>query len=240
MDFNKKYPIRPALRVTINFSDDYKKIYKNRWESFKEIANNSSVEDKYISIDEMATQLCTKCKISKYTAQNICEIIMASIMNYKKKFKNNTKSLFRERHSRDGQVKYSFNVSINSYFAMTEKFFNLIEEKTKDNRLYLTNIYNEDAKKYNMTLGIMEAMSVLSFKMEGGESSQIYIHINQIKNLKYILDNKDKYYNRILGMVASRHKVAVKMLTYIYEGNFDSNEIWDLLEDYFLGKLPHF
>jgi ATP-dependent DNA helicase RecQ len=28
------------------------------------------------------------------------------------------------------------------------------------------------------------------------------------------------------------------MLTYIYENEFDSKTIWDLIEDYFLGVIP--
>ena len=36
-----------------------------------------------------------------------------------------------------------------------------------------------------------------------------------------------------------RHKVSVEMLTYIYEGKFSSDEIWNLIEDYFLGIIPN-
>lgn len=42
----------------------------------------------------------------------------------------------------------------------------------------------------------------------------------------------------MLEAVAERHMISVKMLTYLYEGNFSSSEIWSLLEDYFLGVIP--
>ena len=38
--------------------------------------------------------------------------------------------------------------------------------------------------------------------------------------------------------VAERHLISVKMLTYLYESNMESEEIWNTLEDYFLGKIP--
>ena len=38
--------------------------------------------------------------------------------------------------------------------------------------------------------------------------------------------------------MAERHTVSVKMLTYLYEHDFTSEERWDLLEDYFLGRIP--
>ena len=85
-------------------------------------------------------------------------------------------------------------------------------------------------------LGILEALGVLNFKMTGGENSQLYIHINQIRNLKNITDAH--YTNKILESVALRHKISVEMLTYIYENDFDNDGIWNLLEDYFLGKIP--
>ena len=28
------------------------------------------------------------------------------------------------------------------------------------------------------------------------------------------------------------------MLTYIYEGGFSNDEMWNIIEDYFLGKIP--
>jgi len=39
-------------------------------------------------------------------------------------------------------------------------------------------------------------------------------------------------------MISERHLVSVKMLTYLYEGDFSNEELWNLLEDYFLGVIP--
>ena len=84
----------------------------------------------------------------------------------------------------------------------------------------------------------MEALGVLNFKMTGGANSRIYIHINQIRNLKNIIDARGKYKNKILESVKARHEISVAILTYIYENDFDNATIWDLLENYFLGKIP--
>lgn len=65
-----------------------------------------------------------------------------------------------------------------------------------------------------------------------------YIYINQNQSLKNILNAPYRYNNRLLDLVAERHLISVKMLTYIYESGFESEKIWDLLEDYFLGKIP--
>ena len=41
-----------------------------------------------------------------------------------------------------------------------------------------------------------------------------------------------------MNSVSERHLISVKMLTYLYEGDFTNEEIWDYIEDYFLGKIP--
>lgn len=74
--------------------------------------------------------------------------------------------------------------------------------------------------------------------MIGGANSQLYIYINQIQTLRNIINNPMAYENRLLTAVADRHKLSVQMLTYLYESGFSSNEIWDLIEDYFLGHIP--
>lgn len=66
----------------------------------------------------------------------------------------------------------------------------------------------------------------------------MYIYINQIQTLKNILNAPNRYNNRLLDTVAERHLISVKMLTYIYESGLKSEEIWELIEDYFLGEIP--
>jgi len=42
----------------------------------------------------------------------------------------------------------------------------------------------------------------------------------------------------LLVIVGERHEISVKMLTYIFEGGFTNEKIWELIEDYFLGVIP--
>ena len=81
-------------------------------------------------------------------------------------------------------------------------------------------------------------MGVLTFKMIGGANSQLYVYINQIQAMRNILAKPYFYKNRLLETVNQRHLISVKMLTYIYESDYSSDEIWNLLEDYFLGYIP--
>ena len=234
LPFNKKYPLQPAFCVEITFEEDFRAVFKNLFGQFKAVVNKSSDEMKYLSIENLVRAM----KISEFKARNICEVLIASMISYRKNFYPKGRPLFAQNTYPNGNVSYRFNNAIKFYFAWVEKLFKDIFDNTKDGKLYIADTTTKRAKEINTVLGILEALGVLNFKMTGGANSQIYIHINQIKNLKNIIDARGKYQNKILELVKKRHEISVAMLTYIYENDFDNAEIWDLLEDYFLGKMP--
>lgn len=236
--FNRNYPFESALCVAIDFADDFRAVFQNLFGRFKAAINQSVKEMKYISIDKLKAEIAADKKISEYRARNICEVLIASINLYRKKFNNRMYSMLAEKTFPNGEISYRFNVAIKSYFAWVEKIFERIVDETRDGQFYITNAASKSAKEFNTVLGILEALGVLNFNMTGGANSQLYIHINQIRTLKNIFDAGAKYSNKILKSVALRHKISVEMLTYIYESDFGNAEIWDLLEDYFLGKIP--
>lgn len=238
LEFNKKYPLHPALCVTIDFAANFMEKFKILWLAFKKFIKAAIPLRKYLSVDDMVKNLVEQCGINKYKAQSACEIIMAAMSAYMRLRSKKMNPMFGTKTFGGGQVKYFFTVTVNSFFGRTEQLIRKIFEGTRENQFYLTDVNNSVAKEYSATLGILEAMGALSFNMTGGANSQIFIHIGQIGNLKKFLDKSIWYRNRILDAIAERHKISVKMFTYIYEGNFTSAEIWNLLEDYFIGKLP--
>ncbi|MBR4151698.1 MAG: ATP-dependent DNA helicase RecQ [Selenomonadaceae bacterium] len=234
LPFNKKYPLQPALCVEIIFEEDFRAIFKNLFGKFKAAINKSIDEMKYTSVDNLVSAM----KISEFKARNICEVLIASMDSYRKNFNHSGHSIFAQNTFSNGSVTYRFNEAMKFYFTWVEKIFNKIFDETKDGKLYIADATTTRAKEINTVLGILETLGVLNFKMTGGANSQLYIHINQIRNLKNIIDDSNRYRNKILESVAERHSISVEMLTYIYENDFDNAQIWDLLEDYFLGKIP--
>lgn len=182
--------------------------------------------------------LISECQINKYKAQTIVEVIIASMDVYRKNFARSTSPIAQEKTTKDGKTKYQFNVAVNAYFQWVEMGLRKIESDLKDGKLYLINDNGNRTKEYNVILGILESIGVLTFEMIGGANSQLYIYINQIQALKNIINAPYRYHNRLLETVAERHLISVKMLSYLYESDFNNAEIWDLIEDYFLGKIP--
>lgn len=238
LDLVRTAPMRAALCVTIEFASDYSSVFHSFWSTIQECINKRVLLGTYISQNEIADTLAEKCGVSKYKAQSICEVLIASMDSYRRNFVKGTSAISTEKVMTDGSVKYQFNVAVGTYFNWVKKTFQRIVSETEQGELYLINDGSSLTKEMGVVLGILEALDVLSFKMIGGANSQLYIYINQIQALKNIINSPASYDNKLLDSVSERHLISVKMLSYLYENDFSSDEMWDILESYFLGRIP--
>lgn len=238
LKFNVDYPITSALCVSISYVNDYDSVFQNIWGNIKGFIGKKVISGDHTAVSEIAEALENSCGIKKYKARAICEVIIASMDSYRKNFARTSTPIAIEKTTKEGKTKYQFNVAVNSYFTWVEKNYKKINYETVDGELYLVNNAGNSTKEVGVVLGILEALDVLTFKMIGGANSQLYIYINQIQGLKNILNSPYNYENRLLNAVSERHLISVKMLTFLYESDFTNDEIWDYIEDYFLGKIP--
>lgn len=239
LDFNKKYFMNQALCVSVDYADEYMSRFEAIWSCLREKAQESIVESRYVKFNEMVSAITESVNgVSKYKAQAMCEVFLSSIDSYRRNFSRTNSSIMRVLQLQNGEFEYQFNVAITSYFNWVESGLKHIVTESTDGELYIINTGGNETKRYSIILGILEALDVLSFSMVGGANSQLYIYINQIRPLQNIINRPGAYRNRLLDMVSERHLISVKMLTYIFEGDFNSAQIWDILEDYFVGKIP--
>lgn len=238
LKFNLQYTINPVICVKIEFADEYSSVFHNIWNAIKEFVLRKAQLLEHTAVVEIVKHLEMKCKINKYRAQAICEVVIASMDSYRKNFAKSTSPIVQEKTTVDGKTKYQFNTAVNLYFQWVESRLRKVESEIYNSQLYITNDHSNRAKEYGVILGILESIGVLSFEMLGGANSQIYIYVNQVQTLKNIINNPKCYDNRLLDTISERHLVSVKMLTYLYEGEFTNEDRWNLIEDYFLGNIP--
>ena len=143
------------------------------------------------------------------------------------------------RSTNQGKDTYRFSNGINRYFQWVELLKNKISGYLSDGTMYLVNRKaSTKLKEISTVLGLLEAMDVLEFEISGGDNNQIYIYVNQELALLNIIRNPMGYHNKLLEEVQKRHKISVAMMKYMFENPFSSDERWDMIEDYFLGKMP--
>lgn len=197
---------------------------KNEKDIFKNISN-------YIS---------KRANITSFRATGIANILISTIKNYIRNYNNTMNAeIMKPRITQDGVESYTFNRPIENFIGWLCNMKKFIHANEKDGLLYIVKGKGEKTAKEIITaLGYLEALNYVNFKASGGVNSQIYIYINQTKTMEEVIRKPQYYNNRLLEKVAQRHKISVAMLTYLYQNNFKSDEIWNYIEDYFLGQVP--
>ena len=238
LELNRNYTLIPALYVSVTDVNETGR-YRDIISSVKGFINRRIVDGTQAHVGDMAKALAKDCPdLSEYNARTICEVILASMGSWQYKYNRSHNAAMVVYHDNAGIPRYAFNVAINSWFGWLDGLYTGILKEIEDEKLYLTNDGSTLIQETAAALGVLESMGVLSFKMNGGANSQIYIYVNQIQPIRNILKRPWNYENRLLKMVAERHMVSVKMLTYLYENDLTSEQRWNLLEDYFLGRIP--
>lgn len=241
LPFNKSYSLRPAYCVRLAFQLDFIDRFQRIWTALKDFIYAQATKETYILKTELSTflQKIPFFRGHPYRADNFCEILLSSIDAYRRGFSHNTQSILRIQYLTNGQVQYRFLPPIRNYFRWGEEIYHSIIDRQIEGRLYLIEEHDSNVlKEYSTALGIFEAMGLLDFEISGGDTSQIYIYVNQEQALRNIVNRPQSYHNTLLEAIGLRHRISARMLTYLYEGEFSSEKTWDLLEDYFLGKMP--
>ena len=217
--------------------------YENCISALKRIINKSIREEKFYDVDGengLVEELMKLLSINKYKAKSIAETILSAMSVYQRDYNNNLYSkVYMAKQLNSGNVKYKFLRGSVGFFSWIDNGFNIILEKTINEILYLIdNTGNKGFKETLLILGILETLDILVFKSLGGSNSQLYIYVNETKTMREIIDKPWRYKNRLVELISERHDISVEMLTYLFEGEFTSNKIWNYIEDYFLGIIP--
>lgn len=243
LNFDYKSDLVSALIININFNSNSREGYKIL-ETIKEVINSCVRTEKYYSVDDLIEKvelkLGYKRSSERYKLQSIVEVMVNSILVYNKNYSRFIQGkMIRTMETKNQKTTYSFKNAISRYFNWLEDKIKYINNNLKDNCIYLVNNNsNNRFSEYLLALGILESLEILNYDSKSGGNSHIYIRINETKTMKNIIERPYTYKNKLLNQINKRHNLSVLMLTYLFEGDFSSDEIWDYIEDYFLGKIP--
>lgn len=243
LDFAYKSDLISALIINIDFNKNSKEGYEIL-EYIKQIINSCIRSEKFYSVDDIVEKLQLKLGYisygKRYKLQGIIEIIINSMLIY-----NNNYATFIQgkmiitRETKSRKITYCFKNAVRKYFDWLYNKIKYINDNMNENRLYLVNNQKNDRfGQYLLVLGILESLDIASYDSKSGGNSQIYIRINETKTMKRIIEKPYTYKNKLLNQISKRHNLSVLMLTYLFENEFTSEEIWNYIEDYFLGKIP--
>ncbi len=239
--------IIPATCINTNIIEDEKsnKIYN----AIKYIIRKSIYDDVQLKIESekgknpeknISDCIASRAGISNFRANSIANILISTIKNYARNYNKtmNAAEIIKPRPLKDGTESYEFNRSAENFILWIDDLKQYIKENSINGVLYITKGYSKISDKEIITaLGFLESIGYLKFKASGGRDSQIYIYVNQTKTMQEVIRKPQYYSNKLLDKVAERHKISVAMMTFLYQNNFNSETIWNYIEDYFLGII---
>ena len=249
LPLNKQFSLIPAMSIDITLADNSELMFDSVINALHGIFQESISSGNYLKesvISERLASACSSLGINRYKAQSTINVFFAAANTYASEYSKRINGRpYLTRATNAGDTSYSIKSSIQDFFNWIKRCYReiLAESVPTDSetqrKLYLVNdSHHTQCKEYITSLGVLEAMGVLRFKSLGGSNSQLYIYVNSVKDMTMVRDRPAGYRNRLLELVNKRHKDSVDMLTYLFQSNFTSEEIWDHLENYFLGIMP--
>lgn len=240
LDLTQTYKFIPALSVDVYFENNSSSMFNKVMASVRDSISRSLYDDVRLTEDQIIDELFAKLGGSRYKLETLVNVLIAAMDTYRKNYATTSAaSIYNTWELSNGKTQYRFNNPVEQFFKWLEKGYTFIAKSTIEEKLYLVNEGTHDrCREYITILGVLEAFGILTFKSLGGANSQIYIYVNQTKALQMVMNKPSLYKNRLLEMVGTRHKISVAMLSFLYQSQFTSQQIWEFIEDYFLGKIP--
>ena len=240
LDFNTKYTLTTAMSVEVYFEDNAAQLFYQIFSAIKEATHLSIYQGKYYFFEEIVDEIVSKSGLSKYKAESTLNVVLAAMDVYRRDYAQKMYGRIYSSHaSQNGRVSYLFETPSREFFTWLERGFRTVQENANDEYMYVVNDKSgKNIKEITTLLGVYEAFGVLRFKSLGGSNSQIYIYVNETKTMTMVRDKPYTYKNKLLELINYRHKESVKMLTYLFQNELTSEQVWDHLENYFLGILP--
>lgn len=201
-----------------------------------------ALTNKFFKVEHLAISLEKSLKLDKYVASNLAQIILHSMVRYNSlNLNNNAKQVIRFNEISGYQVDSSYEdffkfVQKQSAFYLDKNTVDPQEDESYN--IYLSKNIRNSMDRLSIIFGILEAFNLMSYQIQGGNTPEIYIRINSTLQLESLINNPDNYQNKILNNVHYRHNLSIAMLKYIFESKMTTDQFWDVIEDYFLGKIP--
>ncbi|MBB3870242.1 DEAD/DEAH box helicase [Parageobacillus toebii NBRC 107807] len=215
-------------------------------DQISDLFNTFVYNQHYFKIEDVSKRLQKILHKSSYYCDSLTSIFIQSAENYNrllkktKNFHTNFIKYYEERDSytiTSGFFEFTNWIKTETKNLLHDHFAKQQGEKTYE--IFIPKTNGIRTEKIFILLGILEALGLLIYKVNGGDSPEIYIRINSKLQLDRIIKDPFNYRNVILENVYNRHKISVAMLTFLFENEVQSNDFWEYIEDYFLGKIPN-
>ncbi|CDI50597.1 helicase domain-containing protein [Clostridium tetani 12124569] len=242
-----------TIKMTDNEINDAISTFNKYIKIFSDFSAEKKRLDKYFTANELGSYLAIHLKIKdKFKARSIAQALINSCFEYQK---IKDYRFIRERaEAQEIMYKYqnSYDIFIDFLAVSFENYFKTKEQYYEDEDQFIKFYLRNNSSQFNydaIVLGLAEAIGLVNYTIENGNSPQIYLRINSILPMEQAIKKGEFYKNNLLNNIYLRHKISVEMLTYLFTYKVKANTpqekivkytdfLWNKIEDYFLGYIP--
>lgn len=153
-------------------------------------------------------------------------------------FENKDNLTFIQKRSGNDYTNPTFRIIGNKHLYLRSNLLRLLshcEPNTSDNRyISFIPIQNDNQSGILKLLSVLELLDLASYELKGGSKVEIFVRINDPMKLRYLAN--ERYTNNLLRQIEKRHRDETNIVTKFFQTNMSSNERWEFIENYFLGR----
>ena len=141
------------------------------------------------------------------------------------------------RKAADGETG-SYRVLNTGYITLETHFMHLISQAIPDEQgvyqAYIPAGRNGRQPSIMKLFSLLELLGIASYSITGGRGQMIPLFVPDPGLLQSLLDGE--YVNHQVEDIHRRHLLAEKTMSLFLSGKYDSQQRWDMIEEYFLGR----
>lgn len=203
--------------------------------ALKEIFFEAARSGQYLYDRDAAARLAQATGLSSTRATSAVRVVLAAVQSWQQHSSRLQRTRVLRRGTTQEGAEYSVvDPFISEFFHWLEQSFAVLHS-SETCRYLPVNDSAQSSERLTPALGVLEELDLLHFALLGGSNSRLYLYINQTQTLE--LADRGFYRNRLLERIAQRHTDAVRLMSWLFTSGFSSEQLWDRIEEYFLG-LP--
>jgi ATP-dependent DNA helicase RecQ len=230
-----RYTLNNSLESTIHS-------ILSKLEKLSEFFGQQALKGTYFKQNDLADFISRNFKIEKDLAESKAQVFLQAMTRTNNFTENsNVNNVINESDIRGYKVGSNYTDFFKQFKMLITQYLKpeyCVDSKEGDYEMFVGKHQPDITEKITVVFGILEAFIGLTYQTHGGSSPEIYIRINSTLMLESIVKNPNRYRNYILQGIYDKHSISNEMLKYIFRNKFETQEFWDVIEEYFLGRIP--
>lgn len=244
--FNKDEQLSPRLKLTISYNNNFQATipdFNIKIEKLIKIFSQLKMKCQFFTKNEFKDIFLEKFKddISNKELPNLILDLFVADVSIDPFFYNNNNNKFKFIQQRKAQDKDEsvYRIMSNNFHSLPKYLSRMMQQckpKLNENNYSAYIPVSKDGSKPElMYLSILlELFNFASYEVIGGRNTEIFIRINDPTKLRKL--SNSNYSNVILTDIERKRKKSQEILSKFMTKDLSTEDRWDVIENYFLGR----